>query len=57
MKAASEFAVEVLFDHEVGQWFYTVDELNIIGTGCLTRQDAERYAREAIEFTLEEQSG
>ena len=36
-------------------WFYTVDELNIIGTGCLTREDAERYAQESIAFALEEE--
>jgi hypothetical protein len=53
----ADFVVEILYDHEVGQWFYTVDELNIIGTGCLSRPDAERYALGAIEFALEEQSG
>jgi isocitrate dehydrogenase len=52
----SEFVVEVEYDHEVGLWFYSVDELNIIGTGCLTREDAERYARESIAYALEEES-
>lgn len=50
----SEYVVEVAYDHEVGLWFYAVDALNIIGTGCLTKEDAERYAQESIVFTLEE---
>ena len=35
-------------------WLYTVDELNIIGTGCQSKEDAERYAQESIAFALEE---
>jgi hypothetical protein len=53
---SSEFVVEVEYDHEVGLWFYTVDELNIIGTGCLSKEDAEQYAQESIAFALEEES-
>ena len=30
-----------------------VPALNIVGTGCLTREDAIRYAEEAIGFVLE----
>lgn len=50
----TEYVVEVGYDHEAGLWFYEVDALNIIGTGCLSKEDAERYAQEAIAFTLEE---
>lgn len=45
--------MDVSYDHEAGLWFYEVDELNIIGTGCLTKEDAERYAQESIAFALE----
>lgn len=45
--------VELFQDEETGQWGYDVPALNIIGTGCLTREDAEKYALEAIEFALE----
>jgi len=34
---------------------HSVPVLNIIGTGCLTREDAERYVLDAIEFTLEDE--
>lgn len=51
-----DYVAEVEYDHEVGLWFYTVDELNIIGTGCLSKEDAERYAQESIAFALEEES-
>lgn len=49
-----ELVVEVGYDHEAGLWFYEVDALNIIGTGCLSKEDAERYAQESIAFALEE---
>ena len=42
---SSEYVVEVEYDHEVGMWFYTVDKLNIIGTGCPSKEAAERYAQ------------
>ena len=45
--------VEIFPDTETGYWCYDVPALSIIGTGCLTREDAERYALEAIEFTLD----
>jgi hypothetical protein len=41
---SSGYAVEVFFDDEVHQSWSEVDELNIIGTGCLSKEDAERYA-------------
>jgi len=50
----SEFVVEVGYDHEVGLWFYEVDALNVIGTGCLSKEDAERYAQDSIAFALED---
>lgn len=51
----SQLRAEVFYDHEVGLWGYSVPILNIIGTGCLTRDDAERFLLDAIEFTLEEE--
>ena len=45
---------EVFYDHEVDLWGYSVPVLSIIGTGCRTRLDAERYVLDAIQFTLEE---
>lgn len=45
--------IEIFPDTETGYWCYDVPALNIIGTGCLTREDAEKYALESIEFTLE----
>ena len=48
--------VQIFPDTETDYWCYDVPALNIIGTGCLTRQDAEKYALEAIEFTLEEEN-
>lgn len=45
--------VEIFPDTGTDYWCYDVPALNIIGTGCLTREDAEKYALEAIEFALE----
>ena len=45
--------VEIFPDADSGYWCYDVAALSIIGTGCLTREDAEKYALEAIELTLE----
>jgi predicted RNase H-like HicB family nuclease len=45
--------VELFFDNEVDQWGYTVPALSIVGTGCDTREEAERFALEAVEVTLE----
>jgi hypothetical protein len=35
-------SVEISYDDEAGSRFYAVDALNIIGIGCLSREDAER---------------
>jgi hypothetical protein len=51
----AQLRVEIFYDHEVDLWGYSVPVLNIIGTGCRTREDAERYVLGAIEFTLEEE--
>ncbi len=51
----AKLAVEIFYDHEVDLWGYSVPVLNIVGTGCLTRADAERYVLDAIEFVLEEE--
>jgi len=48
--------IEIFQDTETGQWCYDVPALSIIGTGCNSREDAERLALEAIEFTLEEEN-
>lgn len=50
----AQLRVEIFYDHEVDLWGYSVPVLSIIGTGCKTRGDAERYVLEAIEFVLEE---
>ncbi len=51
-----KLTIEIFPDTETGNWCYDVPALNIIGTGCLSREDAEKYALEAIEFTLEEKN-
>ena len=51
----AKLSVEIFYDHEVGLWGYGVPVLSIVVTGCKTREDAERYVLEAIEFTLEEE--
>lgn len=51
----AQLRVEIFYDHEVDMWGYSVPVLSIVGTGCKTRQDAERYVLDAIEFTLEEE--
>lgn len=51
----AQLRVEFFYDHEVDLWGYSVPVLSIIGTGCKTREDAERYVLEAIKFTLEEE--
>ena len=47
--------IEVFPDTETGYWCYDVPALNIVGTGCLTREDAEKHALESIGFTLEDE--
>lgn len=47
--------VEIFYDHEVDLWGYSVPVLSIIGTGCPTREVAERFVLDAIEFVLEEE--
>jgi hypothetical protein len=51
----AKLPVEVFYDHEVDLWGYSVPVLNIVGTGCLSREDAERLVVETIEFVLEEE--
>lgn len=51
----AKLRVEIFYDHEVDLWGYSVPILSIIGTGCKTREDAERYVLDAIEFVLEEE--
>lgn len=50
----AQLRVEIFYDHEVDLWGYSVPVLSIIGTGCLTREDAERFVLDSIEFALEE---
>ena len=45
--------IELFYDNEVDQWGYTVPTLSIVGTGCNSRDEAERFAVEAITVTLE----
>lgn len=51
----AQLRVEIFYDHEVDMWGYSVPVLSIIGTGCLSREDAERYVLDSIEFVLEEE--
>lgn len=48
----AQLRVEIFYDHEVDLWGYSVPVLSIIGTGCLTREDAERFVLDSIEFAL-----
>lgn len=48
-----QLKVELFHDKDTGQWGYDVPALSIIGTGCTSREEAERFAVQAIEFTLE----
>lgn len=50
----AQLHVEIFYDHEVDLWGYSVPVLSIIGTGCLSREDAERLVLDSIEFVLEE---
>lgn len=51
----AQLRVEIFYDQEVDLWGYSVPVLSIIGTGCLTRDDAERLVLDAIEFVIEEE--
>ena len=44
--------VELFYDNEVNQWGYTVPSLSILGTGCNSREEAERFALEAVQEVL-----
>ena len=50
---AMQLKVELFFDNEVNQWGYTVPALSILGTGCNSREEAERFAVEAIQDVIE----
>ena len=54
-ESTTTYPTKFFYDHEVDQWGYEVEELNILGTGCPSREAAERYAEEAIRFTLEDE--
>ena len=45
--------VELFYDPDVEQWGYAVPALSVLGTGCNSREDAERYALEAVEDVIE----
>jgi hypothetical protein len=48
-----QLKVELFYDNEVNQWGYTVPALSILGTGCDSREEAERFAIEAIQDVIE----
>ena len=50
---AMQLKVELFYDNEVDQWGYTVPALSILGTGCNSRGEAERFAVEAIQEVIE----
>jgi predicted RNase H-like HicB family nuclease len=45
--------VELFYDDEVGRWGYALPAFSILGTGCNGREEAERFALEAIALALE----
>lgn len=47
-----ELRVEYYYDEEAGNWGFRVPALAIVGGGDDTRAEAEEHAREAILFTL-----
>lgn len=52
-KRIAGYDVDFIYDPESKNWGFKVPALHIVG-GDKTRPDAERMAREAIEFTLED---
>jgi hypothetical protein len=50
---AVKLLVELFFDDDVAQWGYTVPALSILGTGCKSRDEAERLAVAAIQELIE----
>ncbi len=47
-----DLRVEYYYDEEAGNWGFRVPALTIVGGGDDTRAEAEEHAREAILFTL-----
>ncbi len=47
-----DLRVEYYYDEEAGNWGFRVPALTIVGGGDATRAEAEEHAREAILFTL-----
>ena len=52
-KQIAGYDVQFVYDPESRNWGFSVPALHIVG-GDQTRSRAERMAREAIEFTLED---
>ncbi len=52
-RLVAKLLVELFYDNEVNQWGYTVPALMIVGTGCNSREDAQKYAVEAIQDVIE----
>jgi len=50
---AMKLLVELFYDNEVNQWGYTVPALSILGTGCNSREETERFAVEAVQDVIE----
>lgn len=50
---AMQLKVELFYDNEVNQWGYTVPALSILGTGCNSRDEAEKFAVEAIQDVIQ----
>ncbi len=51
--SAMKLHVELFYDGDVQQWGYVVPALSILGTGCNSRDDAERFALQAVEDLIE----
>ena len=52
----TQYEVRYAYDDESKNWSFRVPELNIVGGGD-TREEAEKMARQAIDFTLNDGSG
>ena len=48
--------VEYRYDPESHHWGFRVPVLHVIGGGCLTREEAQTHALDAVRFALDDDS-
>jgi predicted RNase H-like HicB family nuclease len=53
MAAHGRVRVELIWDASVRRWDYEVPDLNILGSGGSTKEEALRRAADAIAFALQ----